>query len=90
MATRTKPCQDTTQSARFGMPPIYNHLYALLHTMRALERHQDHVCTLLTEIQRTGKPSAALRRELTELLHDLPAASLDSEVRAVWSALDAS
>lgn len=90
MATRTKPCQDTTQSARLGMPPVYNHLYALLHTLRALECHRDHICTLLTEIQRTGKADTALRRELIGLLHDLPAASLDAEVRAVWSALDAS
>ena len=90
MATRTRPCEDTTQAARPGMPPVYNHLYALLHTLRALEHHQDHICTLLAEMQRTGKANAALRRELTMLLHELPAASLDSEVRAVWSALEMS
>lgn len=90
MATRTKPCQDTTPTAQPGMPPVYHHLYALLHTLRALECQQDHICTLLAEIQRTGKTSAALRRELTDLLHNLPAASLDSELRAVWSALESS
>ena len=90
MATRTKPCQETTQTPKPGMPPVYNHLHAVLHTLRALECHQDHICTLLAEIQRTGKASAALRRELTELLHNLPSASLDSELRAVWSALEAS
>ena len=91
MATRTtKPCQDTSQPARRGMPPVYNHLHALLHTLRALERHQDHLCTLLAEMGRTGKASASLRRELTDLLHDLPAASFDAELRAVWSALEGS
>ena len=89
MAPRTaKPCQDTSKKLQPGMPPVYNHLHALLHTLRALECQQDHICTLLAEIQQTGKTTAALRRELTELLHDLPVASLDSELRAVWSALD--
>ena len=88
MATRTKPCQETFPSARPGMPPVYHHLYALLHTLRALEGQQDHLCTLLAEMQRTGKANAKLRLELTDLLHDLPVASLDSEMRAVWVALE--
>ncbi len=90
MATRNKPCQDTSPTAQPGMTPLYNHLYALLHTLRALECRQDHLCTLLAEIQRTGKVDAALRRELADVLHELPAASLDSELRAVWSALESS
>ncbi len=89
MPTRTKPCQDKTPAARPGMPPVYNHLYALLHTLRALECHQDHLCTLLAELQRTGKADAALRKELTDLLQKLPVASLDHELLALWSALEA-
>lgn len=90
MATRTKPCQDTSPTARPGMPPVYHHLYALLHTLRALACQQDHICMLLAELQRTGKVDAALRRELADVLHELPAASLDSELRALWSALESS
>ena len=70
------------------MPPVYNHLYALLHTLRALECHQDHICTLLAELQRTGEANAALRKELTDLLQELPVASLDHELLALWSALE--
>ncbi len=83
-----KPCQETAAAAaRPGLPPAYHQLYALLHTLRSLASQQDHICTLLAEIQRTGKLNATLRRELTELLHGLPTASLDSEVQAVFSAI---
>ncbi len=89
MPTPAKPCQESaTTAARPGLPSAYHRLYALLHTLRHLGAQQDHICTLLAEIQRTGKLNATLRRELTALLHDLPTASLDSEVQAVFTALD--
>ncbi len=89
MPTRTKPCQEpATATPRPGLPPAYHHLYALLHTLRALSSQQDGICTLLAEIQRTGKVSAPVRRELAELLHTLPTVSLDSEVQAVFAELD--
>ena len=89
MPTSTKPCQEPAASApRPGLPPTYRHLYTLLHTLRALSSQQDHICTLLAEIQRSGKLSAPVRRELTELLHNLPTVSLESEVQAVFATLD--
>ena len=88
MPNTAKPCQEpSTATPRPGLPLAYQHLYALLHTLRALASREDHICTLLADIQRTGKLNASLRRELTNLLHDLPTASLDSEIRAVFSAL---
>ena len=89
MPTAAKPCQEPASApARPGLPPAYHHLYALLHTLRHLAAQQDHICTLLAAIQHTGKLSTPIRRELTELLHDLPTASLDSEVHAVFAALE--
>ena len=87
--TTTKPCQDVNAKAQPGLPPVYQHLYSLLHTLRSLESHQDQICTLLADIQRTGKTGPGVQRELKALLHDLPSGGLDAEVRAVWSALEA-
>lgn len=84
-----KPCQEPASApARPGLPPAYHHLYALLHTLRHLAAQQDDICTLLAEIQRTGKLTAPTRRELTTLLHDLPTRSLDAELDATLSALE--
>ena len=90
MPTATKPCAETTlaAAAKNGVPPVYHHLYALLHTLRALGSHQDQICTLLAEMQRTGKAGAGVRRDLKALLSDLPMESLETELHAVWSALD--
>ncbi len=89
MPTASKPCQEpATATPRTGLPPAYHHLYALLHTLRTLGAQQDHICTLLADIQRTGKLNAPIRRELTELLHDLPTATLDTEVQAVFAAIE--
>ncbi len=89
MPTTAKPCQEPANAAsRPGLPPAYHHLYALLHTLRSLATHQDHICTLLADIQRTGKLNATTRRELNGLLHELPTASLNAEVEAVFSAID--
>ena len=89
MPTAAKPCQQpATATLRPGLPPSYHHLYALLHTLRHLASHQDEICTLLADIQRTGKLNARTRRELTDLLHNLPTRSLDAEVEAVLSAID--
>ena len=87
MASKAPSCSDTAPAAK-GLPEVYYPLHSLLHTLRSLERHQDQICTLLTAIQRTGTANAGLRRELTALLHELPAAAFDHELQDVWSALE--
>ncbi|HVG27534.1 MAG TPA: hypothetical protein VM865_08015 [Acidobacteriaceae bacterium] len=88
MATKKKPCQEPARPAHSGLPPAYYHLHALLHTLRTLQCHEDELCTLLADVQRTGKVSARTRREILELLHGLPSASLDAEIGAAFSSLD--
>jgi hypothetical protein len=88
MAAKAKDCDQQTDAVKAGLPQVYYPLHSLLHTLRALESHGDQICTLLTEIQRTGKVSASVRRELENVLHALPAQVLDSELRAVWSAME--
>ena len=89
MAAASKPCSSESEAARPGLPEVYYPLHSLLHTLRTLEQHQDQICTLLTDIQRSGKAGAAVRRELTTLLEKLPTATLDAEVHQIWSALEA-
>ena len=86
--SKSKPCTEATAAAKPGMPPVYYRLHSLLHTLRAVECQQDTLCSLLAEIQRTGKLNAAMRRELEAILHDVPAALLNSEVQSVWSELE--
>ena len=89
MPAIAKPCQEPlTAASPSGLPPAYHHLYSLLHTLRSLDSRQDEICTLLADIRRTGRLSAASRRELTALLHELPLAALTSEADAVLSALE--
>lgn len=89
MATLTKDCQQETQTARPGLPDVYYHLHSLLHTLRSLEGQQDQLCSLLADIQRSGKVGAATRRDLAAVLHKLPSAAFESELHALWSALEA-
>jgi hypothetical protein len=87
MATRKKPCTEATSIQR-GLPPAYYQAYALLQTLRALASHEDELCALLADIHRSGRLGARARRELTELLHTLPAMSLHAEIEALFSALE--
>jgi len=87
MATRKKPCIQNTPAQR-GLPPAYYQAYALLQTLRALQSHEDELCTLLTEMRRNGRVGVRTRRDLTELLHVLPAMSLHAEIEALFSTLE--
>ncbi len=88
MPTATKACKEETETARPGLPGVYYPLHSLLHTLRTLQSHEDQICSLLADIQRTGKVGAATRKDLTAMLHNLPAAAFDQELHAVWSALE--
>ena len=89
MALNANKCEQQAAAAKPGLPTVYYPLHSLLHTLRTLEQHQDHICTLLTDIQRSGKVGASVRKELTALLNQLPSATLDAEVHQIWSALEA-
>ena len=87
MEISRKACEKQTETAQRGMPDVYYPLHSLLHTLRQMEAHHDRICTLLTDIQRSGKVSSSLRRELTTLLDTIPCASLEQELNALASAL---
>jgi hypothetical protein len=88
MKTRKKPCTEAIATAQRGLPPAYYQLHALLQTVRALQCCEDDLCTLLGEIQRSGKVGVGLRRELVKMLHSMPVMSLHAELDASLDALE--
>jgi hypothetical protein len=63
-------------------------VHALLQTLRDLQCHEDDLCTLLAEIQRSGKVGTAVRRELLKVLHSMPAMGLHAELDACFAAVE--
>ena len=88
MAQSKKACEEDSISPSRAMPEVYYPLHSLLQTLRELEAHENQLCTLLTELQRTGKITARVRSDLSAFLTSFPAASLEQEVRAIFYALD--
>ncbi len=57
-------------------PPLYDHLNALLHTMRCIELHEPQLCALLNELKTTNKVTPKLAADLRALLDKLPGPGL--------------
>lgn len=63
--------------------PLTHRLDALLHTMRCIAQHEDQLCTLLHDARKTGRITAALRRDLSVILAELPAEEYTEDLHAV-------
>ena len=88
MATKKRPCAETAGRREPGLPPVYYQLHALLQSIRALQCHEDEICALLHQIQRTGRLTSGVQREIALLLRALPTTSLEAELQAVYAAVD--
>ena len=66
---------------------VAHRIESLLHTMRVIERHEEQLCVLMTEIKNTGEVSDAVREELHGLLEELPADAYRLDLEAVSTAL---
>lgn len=62
-------------------------LNTLLHTMRAIERHEEQLCGIMTEIRLNGGVTASLDEELRDLLEQMPAHEYLEDIDAVRQAL---
>ena len=62
-------------------------IHTLLHTMRAISRHEDALCTLMNEVKTAGKVTEELDSELRDLLEEMPAHEYNDDVEAVREAL---
>jgi hypothetical protein len=88
MAKSKKPCAEATAAPRRGLPPAYYNLHALLETVRSMQCYEDDLCTLMAEIQRSGRVGAGVRRELINTLQSIPAMRLQAEMDACFEALE--
>ena len=72
--------QEPTRGARTICPPsppaLGYRLHALLGTVRSIAGYEDHLCTLLHEVQTHGTVSPELTRDLVVLLDEIPAPGL--------------
>ena len=62
-------------------------IHTLLHTIRAIERHEEQLCGIMTEIRMTGVVTAKLDEELRDLLEGMPAHEYTGDIDAVREAL---
>lgn len=88
MATSTRACKQDNSPAQPGLPPVYYQLHSLLHTLHSFAEHEEEICSLLSEIKRSGKVGARVRKELSAALDALPVHALQTDFDASWQALD--
>ncbi len=88
-ATSSKPSKRTTSATSpAGHLPVVHKLHALLHTMRAIEGHEEHLCSLMHHIQTTGQITPTITRELRLLLDRLPSLAYQADLDALQKSLD--
>ena len=67
----------TNSRVRATAPPaaaaLFYRLHALLGTVRSIAGYEDHLCTLLHEVQTQAAASPELTRDLHALLDEIPA-----------------
>ena len=68
---------------------IAHRIEALLRTMRVIERHEEQLCVVMTEIRSAATVTDGTRRELKSLLEELPSEAYQADLDAVESALAA-
>ena len=59
----------------------------LLHTIRAIERHEEQLCGIMTEIRLNGVVTESLDEELRDILEQMPAHEYLEDIDAVRQAL---
>ena len=81
MAKKQKPVEPNP-----GDEVVYR-INTLLHTMRAIARHEDSLCGLMNEIKTSGRVSEELDAELRDVLEAMPAQEYHDDVEAIREAL---
>ncbi len=78
--------KNTAAKAEAVAAVVYR-IHTLLHTMRAIERNEEQLCGIMTEIRMTGVVTAKLDEELRDLLEGMPAHEYKDDIDAVRMAL---
>ena len=66
---------------------VAHRIESLLRTMRVIERHEEQLCVVMTEIRSAGSVSTAMSKELRLLLAELPGEAYQTDLDAVEEAL---
>lgn len=76
------------KSTKGQKPPVFYKVNALLHTIRCIEQHEDQLCTILHEIQTSGRVSEEISGELQALLEEMPSSEYQGDLEALRAALE--
>jgi hypothetical protein len=68
-------------------PMVVHSISALLHTMRAIDRSEEPLCTLMCDIKSAGFVTQAARDELSVLLDDIPSHDFLVDLQSVGLAI---
>ena len=91
MATKkTSPVHRKTRSTVTHQPTAYDHLHALLHTVRCIAQYEDVLCEITHEAKQSGELSPKLGSELGEILDKMPSHAYVSDLDAVRTTIVAS
>ncbi len=88
MAPKAKSKPDPAQQARTAQ--VVYRINTLLHTMRAIERHEEKLCALMNELKSTGQVTDTTDEELRDLLEQMPAHEYNDDIEAIRTALNPS
>lgn len=73
----------TPKAAKQEYLQVVYRIDALLHTMRAIERREEQLCTIMHAIKTAKGMNSALNLELQQLLEELPARAYQADLDAV-------
>ena len=87
MAAKTARKPSKTSGKDPKVDEVVYRLHTLLHTMRAIERHEEQLCSLMTEIQNAGVVTLEQDEEIRDLLEQMPCHEYGDDVEGVRVAL---
>ena len=73
LTKRPEVAQENRATRPPAAPAIFYRLHALLETVRSIAVYEDHLCTLLHEVQTHGTVAPELTTDLHFLLDEMPA-----------------
>ena len=79
---KSEPAQPSAEER------LVHRMHQLLHTIHAIQRQEDMLCTLMTEIKDTGRLSPEVARELHVVLDRIPAHGYVADLEALGQELE--
>ncbi len=84
---KTTLTKRKTHTASRPPATAFDHLHALVHTLRCIAQYEDVLCELSHEVRRTGRLSPETSQELSAILDKMPSDGYLLDLEAVRTAL---